>query len=77
MYVEGAEPAAWEGHLALVDDPADAEVVVVRLAAPFTPRDQYALDPFIRAGTLEFDDATVDRVRELAAAAPGDPRRRR
>ena len=48
----------------------DAEVVVVRIAAPFEPRDHYLLESAFHAGSLEFADSDVERIRQLAAVAP-------
>ena len=56
--------------LAPVEHPADADVVVLRLSAPFEPRDEYMLEASFRAGSLEFDPAVVAKVAELAASAP-------
>ncbi|MEF2979012.1 glycoside hydrolase family 3 protein [Subtercola sp. YIM 133946] len=54
----------------VVDDAATAEVALVRLAAPFTPRDDYALEAFFHAGTLTFDPELEKAVLTLAAAVP-------
>jgi len=50
--------------------PEDAEVSVVRVAAPFEPRDRYLLESAFHAGTLEFPASDVERVRTLSVAAP-------
>lgn len=50
--------------------PADADVAVVRLDAPFTPRDTYFLEAMFRQGTLDFSPQTVQQVRDLAAQVP-------
>ena len=51
-------------------EPEDAEVIVVRVAAPFEPRDRYLLESAFHAGTLEFPASDVERVRTLSVAAP-------
>lgn len=48
----------------------EADVAVVRVNAPFDPRDEYMLEASFRAGTLEFAPEVVERVRELARAVP-------
>jgi beta-glucosidase len=53
-----------------VDRPADAEVALVRLAAPFEPRDQYFLEAMFHQGSLEFPAETVETVRRLATQLP-------
>ncbi len=54
----------------VVDDVADADVAVVRLVAPWEHRDEMFLEAWFHAGSLEFDDDVVARVRELAARVP-------
>lgn len=50
--------------------PADADVVILRLTAPFEPRDAYMLESGFRAGSLEFDPAVIGRVESFARHAP-------
>ncbi|GAA1748923.1 glycoside hydrolase family 3 protein [Nonomuraea bangladeshensis] len=64
VYVEGG--AFPDG----VERPEDADVIVVRLDAPFEQRDTMFLEPYFHAGSLDFAEETVARVRELAAIAP-------
>ncbi|SEH02981.1 beta-glucosidase [Nonomuraea solani] len=64
VYVEGG--AFPEG----VDRPEEADVIVVRLDAPFEQRDGMFLEPYFHAGSLDFAEETVARVRELAAIGP-------
>ena len=70
VYVEGipAEEAARLGDV--VTDPADADVAVVRLRAPFEPRDDLFLEGFFHPGSLEFRPGLVARLRDLAATTP-------
>jgi beta-glucosidase len=53
----------------LVDDPLDAEVVLVRLAAPYEPRSG-PLEQHFHAGRLAFTPAELQPVLALAAIAP-------
>lgn len=70
VFVEGAGVDAFAEAFTVVERPDLADVIIVRIQTPYTPRDQYGHDALIRAGTLEFDDVTVRRVHELAAHAP-------
>jgi beta-glucosidase len=70
VYVEGIEPAAAAGLGTVVTDPADADVAVVRLQAPFEPRDEYFLEAMTHQGSLDFPVEVVDRVTALAARVP-------
>ena len=70
VYAEGlpAEEAARLGKV--VTDPADADVAVVRLPAPFDPRDDLFLEGFFHQGSLEYRPGLVARLRDIAAVAP-------
>lgn len=50
--------------------PVDAEAIVVRVAAPFEPRDEFALEASFHAGSLEFAPEVADRLRTLSEHAP-------
>lgn len=67
LYVEdvAAEVAAEFGTV--VDDPDGADVAIVRLTAPFQPRDDLFLEAWFHQGTLEFTPGLVYRIRALAA----------
>jgi hypothetical protein len=70
VYAEGlpAEEAARLGQV--VTDPAEADVAVVRLPAPFDPRDDLFLEGFFHQGSLEYRPGLVARLRDIAAVAP-------
>ncbi|MFJ4222580.1 glycoside hydrolase family 3 protein [Curtobacterium luteum] len=51
------------------DSPADADVAVVRLRAPYDERPG-AFERLFHAGSLDFPAATIEHVRELAAQLP-------
>ncbi|HKU11874.1 MAG TPA: glycoside hydrolase family 3 N-terminal domain-containing protein [Sinomonas sp.] len=71
VYSEQMDPSAVaEAGLEPVDRPEDADVAIVRLAAPYEPRDDYMLEASFHAGSLEFDRETIDEVRRLAESAP-------
>ena len=54
----------------VVDDAADADVAVVRLAPPFEPRDSMFLEAWFHAGSLEYATDVVEQVHALAARVP-------
>lgn len=56
--------------LRCVAGPEGADVAVVRVSAPFDPRDEYMLEASFHAGTLEFAPEVVERVRKLSRTVP-------
>ncbi|MFT4137098.1 glycoside hydrolase family 3 protein [Microbacterium sp.] len=69
LYVEGiaAETAAAYGQV--VDTPAEADIAILRLRAPFEER-ATAFENFFHAGSLDFPQDELDHVAEVAAAVP-------
>ncbi|WP_432506100.1 glycoside hydrolase family 3 C-terminal domain-containing protein [Kineococcus arenarius] len=70
VHVEGVDPAAVEAAGLQLAHPEDAELAVVRLQAPWEPRDTYVLEAEFHAGSLEFDADTVARTAQLARRLP-------
>jgi beta-glucosidase len=70
LYVEGVDPQVAAEQGTLVADPRDADVAVIRLAAPFEPRNRYFLEAMTHQGSLDFPPDVVQRVRALAAEVP-------
>lgn len=70
VYVEGFR----EGDVAelgrIVADPAEADLAVVRLGAPFDPRDDLFLEAWFHQGSLEFPPGRVYRLARIAAQCP-------
>lgn len=62
---ESALPLGWSSS-----DAADAEIAIVRLAAPFEPRDEYFLESGMEQGALEYPSALVEDLRALASLTP-------
>jgi beta-glucosidase len=55
----------------LVDDPASADVAILKLSAPFEQRgDGTTVESFFRAGSLEFPAAELGRILEICATVP-------
>lgn len=69
LYVEGipAEVAARYGTV--VDDPAAADVAILRLSAPYEQRPT-AFENYFHAGSLDFAPETVAHVAEVARVVP-------
>ncbi|WP_375407028.1 glycoside hydrolase family 3 protein [uncultured Amnibacterium sp.] len=56
--------------LIAVTDASAADVALIRLAAPFEPRNRYFLEAMFHQGTLDFPAATIERVRSIATQLP-------
>lgn len=69
LYVEGidAEVAATYGRV--VATPAEADLALLRIAAPYEQRSSM-FENFFHAGSLEFPDETLAHIREIAASVP-------
>jgi beta-glucosidase len=69
VYVEGlsAEAAAEYGQV--VEKPAEADVAILRLQAPFEQRASM-FENFFHAGSLDFPESVIAHVQEIAAAVP-------
>ena len=69
LYVEGidAEVAATYGRV--VATPAEADLALLRIAAPYEQRSSM-FENFFHAGSLEFPDETLAHIREVAASVP-------
>ncbi len=70
VYAEGLPPedAARLGEL--VADPAEADIAVVRVAAPFEPRDDLFLESVFHQGSLAYRPGLLARLSSLAATTP-------
>ena len=73
VYVEGIDAAAAGRLRHVVDDPADADVAILRLDAPFEERPA-AFETLFHAGSLDFPSAEQ---RTAAATSPHRAHRRR
>lgn len=70
VYVEGipTDVAARLGEV--VDTPEEAELAVVRVPAPFDPRDDLVLEAHFHQGSLDFRPGLVARLRRIAGQVP-------
>ncbi|KAA9106446.1 glycoside hydrolase family 3 protein [Microbacterium rhizomatis] len=69
LYVEGLAPEAAAAYGEVVATPAEADVAILRLQAPFEQRDTM-FENFFHAGSLEFPAEVLDHVAEVAAQVP-------
>lgn len=67
VYVEGSATAAFGARATIVAEPSDADVIVVRLDAPWEDRPK---EPHFHGGSLNFPESVIERVRELSLLAP-------
>jgi beta-glucosidase len=70
LHVEGWSPEVAATLGEVVDDPADADVAVVRLPPPFEPRDDLFLEAAFHQGSLAYRPGLVARLAELARTTP-------
>ena len=69
LYVEGIAPEVAGEYGTVVATPAEADVAILRLQAPWEERPT-VFENFFHAGSLDFAEATVSHVREVAASVP-------
>ncbi|MDR1393767.1 MAG: glycoside hydrolase family 3 C-terminal domain-containing protein [Bifidobacteriaceae bacterium] len=69
VYTEGINPASLGGLAAVVEDPAQADLALIRLKAPYEERGP-GFESFFHAGSLEFSPALVAHLEELADKVP-------
>ncbi|SDT64244.1 glycoside hydrolase family 3 protein [Actinoplanes derwentensis] len=69
VYLDGVDPYVAAGYAKVVDDPALADVAIVRRAAPFDPRGG-GFEAFFHAGRLDWTAEELAPVLELSAALP-------
>ena len=70
IYVENIDPATAGQYGEVVDDPAGADVAILRLKAPYEPRNKLPIEHFFHAGDLSFPDAELARIAAVMAQAP-------
>ena len=67
VHVVGLDPSALPKDWRTATDPSDADLAIVRIDSPFTPRNEYFLESGMEQGSLELDTDTVQRLSALAA----------
>lgn len=69
VWAEGVDAAVLAGYASIAPSPAEADLAIVRLAAPFTRREGL-LEQAFHGGTLEFPEAEIVRLQQLCAMVP-------
>jgi beta-glucosidase len=70
IYVEGLDAGALPDGVVAVADPQDAEVALLRIRAPFEPRDGNLLETLFHAGDLDFKGEELARIVDLLDRVP-------
>lgn len=70
VFAEGVDVAAFDGYAELVSAPEDADIAVIRLAAPNYADPRLDFLGSMHKGSLDFPDEVKARVRAVADAVP-------
>jgi len=70
IYPEGLDPAVVARYGTVVDRPDDADVAVIRVAAPFEPRSDLFLEAYFHQGSLDFPPGLPVRLARIAEHCP-------
>jgi beta-glucosidase len=69
LYVEGIDASSAQQYGRVVSSPEEADVIVVRLQAPYEERPT-VFESLFHSGSLEFPAEVIEHVRELGRHAP-------
>jgi beta-glucosidase len=69
IYAEGIDLSIVSEFGRVVEDPTDADIAILRLPAPFEPREG-VMEALFHQGSLEFTADTIQHVRSLAGCVP-------
>jgi len=70
LYVEGIGEETAAGYGAVVDSSGAADLAIIRIGAPFEPRDELGLEQLFHAGSLAFDSGKLAHLLEVCTAVP-------
>lgn len=70
VYAEGLRDDALDGRFVRVERPEQAEVALIRLQAPYEPRDELFLETWFHQGHLDFPPGLPVRLARVAAQCP-------
>lgn len=70
VYAEGVRADALSVHADSVAHPEEADLAIVRIGAPFDPRDDLFLERWFHQGSLEFPPGLVVRLQRIAQQCP-------
>lgn len=69
LYVEGIKPEALKQYGEIVDDPANADLAILRLSAPYEKR-RGLLESFFHAGDLDFKEPEKSHILKILGKVP-------
>ena len=70
VYSEGMDLSVVSRAATPVADPGEADIAIVRIEAPYEPRDDLFLESYFHQGSLEMRPGLVHRLRTIAATTP-------
>ncbi|MEN9935776.1 MAG: hypothetical protein RLZZ387_2355, partial [Chloroflexota bacterium] len=70
LYIEGVAPEVASRYAEVVARPEGADLALLRLSAPYEPRDREFLEAMFHAGDLDFKGAERERILALLAKVP-------
>jgi beta-glucosidase len=70
LYVEGVSRTVAAEYADVVATPEEAELALIRLKAPYEPRDEFFIEPFFHAGDLDFKGDEKARILDLLRRVP-------
>lgn len=69
VYAEGMDAGVLGAYATVAVAPAEADVAILRVKAPYEPRTN-GFEAYFHAGSLEFPSAELDRLNDIAATVP-------
>ncbi len=70
VYSEGLDLPALSRAATPVETPEEADVAIIRIEAPYEPRDDLFLESYFHQGSLEMRPGLVHRLRTIASTTP-------
>ncbi len=70
IYIENINPEIAAGFAMVVDSVSDADVAVLRLQAPWEPRNGDMIEKMFHQGKLDFDEAELQRILKITEQKP-------
>jgi beta-glucosidase len=70
IYVENIDPETASAYGLVVPDIADADMAILRLSAPYQPREGNFLERLFHAGDLDFKEPELSRILGILAQVP-------
>jgi beta-glucosidase len=70
LYTEGIDPDVVAEFGERVSEPEGADIAIIRINAPFEPRDDLFLESYFHQGSLEFPPGLIYRLQAIARRVP-------